>query len=170
MSDFADNYFRGTEGTTHYQDVYVGNSATDTISAYVNDFGTGGTNYAFRKDGGGVPEPTSWALMISGFGLTGGPEPSPDGGCSLSTKADLDAPPVRGSAALSYPAAKVRLNPTGPVSLRFLGCPPGATAGLALEAGVQESWQSEPRGGGCAYGDLSCRLVRSGRWRGVSQA
>ena len=69
--DFADNYFRGTEGTTHYQDVYVLNEATDTVSAYVNDFGPGGTNYAFRKDGGGVPEPASWALMISGFGLAG---------------------------------------------------------------------------------------------------
>ena len=72
FANFADNYFRGTEGTTHYQDVYVFDAATDTVSAYVNDFGTGGTNYAFRNDSpGGVPEPASWALMISGFGLAG---------------------------------------------------------------------------------------------------
>jgi hypothetical protein len=42
-------------------------------SAYVNDWAIGAqyTNYAFRVDGA-VPEPTTWALMILGFGLVGG--------------------------------------------------------------------------------------------------
>jgi hypothetical protein len=41
-------------------------------SAYVTDWAVGEQfrNYAF-KDTGGVPEPATWALMISGFGLAG---------------------------------------------------------------------------------------------------
>ena len=48
---------------------------TDTaISAYVDDNAVGAayTNYVFRLDNGGaVPEPASWALMVGGFGLMG---------------------------------------------------------------------------------------------------
>lgn len=69
-ADFAENYFRGTEGVTHYQDVYIGDPSTDTVSAYVHDFGSNGRNYAFRITNS-VPEPASWALMLGGFGLVG---------------------------------------------------------------------------------------------------
>lgn len=67
---FADNYFRGTEGATYYQDVWIDDPAVDTLSTYVNDFG-GDTsiNYAFRLVG--VPEPATWALMMVGFGGLG---------------------------------------------------------------------------------------------------
>jgi hypothetical protein len=45
-------------------------------SAYVRDHSCGGDcgvglNYAFRIDGGAVPEPATWALMLGGFGLAG---------------------------------------------------------------------------------------------------
>jgi PEP-CTERM motif len=70
---FADNYFRGTEGTTHYQDVYVGDPATDTVSAYVSDFNNQNVNYVFRLDAqGAVPEASTWMMMIVGFGAAGG--------------------------------------------------------------------------------------------------
>jgi len=64
---FAEDYFRGVEGVTHYQDVYVFDPFIDTVSTYVDDFGTGGTNYAFRVSQ--VPEPASLALL--GLGLAG---------------------------------------------------------------------------------------------------
>ncbi len=66
---FADDFFRGTEGVTRYQDVYIYDESVDTVSAYVSDFGNTGINYAFTI--GAVPEPASWAMMIGGFGLTG---------------------------------------------------------------------------------------------------
>jgi hypothetical protein len=44
-------------------------------SAYVNDWAVGDrfTNYAFRfvDDSGAIPEPATWALAITGFGLAG---------------------------------------------------------------------------------------------------
>ncbi len=68
---------------TGYNDPYGGPS----YSAYVldhtcfNRYGNGGAacegdgtqyrNYAFRADGGAVPEPATWGLMILGFGLSG---------------------------------------------------------------------------------------------------
>jgi hypothetical protein len=66
---FNENYFRGTEGTTHYNDVWVGDANTDTVSAYVNDEFTypydwnNTVNYAFRVEG--VPD------TVSTFGLLG---------------------------------------------------------------------------------------------------
>ena len=66
---FADNYFRGTEGVTLYQDVYGSDPSLNTVSAYVSDFNNTGINYAFRI--GAVPETASWAMLIAGFGLTG---------------------------------------------------------------------------------------------------
>ncbi len=66
---FADNYFRGVEGVTHYQDVYVFDEAIDTVSTYVSDFGNSNVNYAFSVSN--TPEPATWALMIGGFGLVG---------------------------------------------------------------------------------------------------
>jgi hypothetical protein len=70
---FADNYFRGTEGTTHYQDVYNYDPATDTVSAYVSDFNNQRVNYVFRvEQAGAVPEPATWGLMLAGFGIVGG--------------------------------------------------------------------------------------------------
>lgn len=64
---FGDTYFRGTEGVTHYKDVYNYDAATDTVSSYVRDFNNTYTvNYAFRTD---VPEPMSLALLATG--LTG---------------------------------------------------------------------------------------------------
>ncbi len=68
-SVFADNYFRGSEGTTHYQDVYTFDAALDTVSAYVGDFSHSPRNFAFIASQ--VPEPASWALMLVGFGLAG---------------------------------------------------------------------------------------------------
>jgi hypothetical protein len=65
----AQDFFRGVEGVTRYQDSYTGDLATATVSAYVNDFSNGGVNYAFTL--AAVPEPASWALLIGGFGLTG---------------------------------------------------------------------------------------------------
>jgi PEP-CTERM motif len=69
---FADNFFRGTEGVTLYQDVYVFDESIDTVSAYVDDFGNDNVNYAFRLVGGAVPEPSTWAMMLLGFGFVGG--------------------------------------------------------------------------------------------------
>ena len=66
---FADTFFRGVEGITRYQDVYIFDESVDTVSAYVNDFGNTNVNYAFAI--AAVPEPESWALLIAGFGLTG---------------------------------------------------------------------------------------------------
>ena len=66
FADFAEDYFRGIEGVTHYQDVYVFDPAIDTVSTYVLDFGPGGENFAFRLD---VPEPGTFALI--GLGLVG---------------------------------------------------------------------------------------------------
>ena len=49
-------------------------SAGDT-SAYVTDWAVGSeyTNYAFKISdaGGAVPEPATWAMLITGFGLVG---------------------------------------------------------------------------------------------------
>lgn len=67
FAEFAEDYFRGVEGTTRYQDVYVYDAAIDTVSAFVNDFGAGGINYAFRVSD--VPEPASFALL--GLALLG---------------------------------------------------------------------------------------------------
>jgi PEP-CTERM motif len=69
---FAENYFRGVEGTTHYQDVYIGDPATDTVSAYVSDFSNQRVNYVFRRIDGAVPEPATWGMMLAGFGVVGG--------------------------------------------------------------------------------------------------
>ena len=67
---FAQDFFRGVEGVTHYQDVYVFDESIDTVSTYVQDFGNQNRNYAFRIDGG-VPEPATWAMMLVGFGGLG---------------------------------------------------------------------------------------------------
>jgi hypothetical protein len=67
---FAHDYFRGTEGTTFYQDVYTFDPAVDTVSTYVSDFGNDSYNYAFRISDA-VPEPANWAMLIAGFGLVG---------------------------------------------------------------------------------------------------
>lgn len=40
-------------------------------SAFIRDNFVNETNYAFRWDGGVVPEPATWAMMIAGFGLVG---------------------------------------------------------------------------------------------------
>ena len=69
FQDFAENYFRGVEGITHYQDVYNFDANLDTVSAYVNDFGAGGRNYAFRVTDTAVPEPAT--LVLLGLGLFG---------------------------------------------------------------------------------------------------
>jgi PEP-CTERM motif len=66
---FAHDFFRGTEGTTRYQDVYVFDVDIDTVSTFVDDFSNGNYNYAFKV--AGVPEPQSWAMLIAGFGLVG---------------------------------------------------------------------------------------------------
>lgn len=69
---FGDHYFRGVEGTAHYQDVYIGDPALDTVSSYVSDFGNRNVNYAFTISGvGAVPEAATWTMLIAGFGLTG---------------------------------------------------------------------------------------------------
>jgi PEP-CTERM motif len=68
---FADDFFRGVEGVTHYQDVYVFDESIDTVSAYVDDFSNTSRNFAFRLQSGAVPEPSTWAMMILGFGLIG---------------------------------------------------------------------------------------------------
>ncbi|TAA41711.1 MULTISPECIES: PEP-CTERM sorting domain-containing protein [Corallincola] len=64
---FAEDYFRGVEGITRYQDVYIFDRDLDTVSAYVRDFGVGGTNYAFRISD--VPAPAPLAML--GLGLAG---------------------------------------------------------------------------------------------------
>ena len=58
----ADNFSLSLDGFYHD----VGDQ-----SAYVYDWAQGAqyTNYAFRI--GSVPEPASWAMMVSGFGLAG---------------------------------------------------------------------------------------------------
>ncbi|MBU1375864.1 MAG: PEPxxWA-CTERM sorting domain-containing protein [Alphaproteobacteria bacterium] len=52
----------------------VNDDGLHAASAYVRDNleGDNAINYAFREDGvAPVPEPASWALMISGFGMAG---------------------------------------------------------------------------------------------------
>lgn len=63
VSKYLGQYYGPTSG-------YTGD-ITGAASALVRDNGVAGTNFAFRADNGGVPEPASWALMISGFGLAG---------------------------------------------------------------------------------------------------
>ncbi|WP_293452821.1 PEPxxWA-CTERM sorting domain-containing protein [Phenylobacterium sp.] len=72
--DYSSKYLGLYYGpTSGYPDQDIGAAA----SAYVSDNATGATytNYAFIDDGqggvGGVPEPATWALMITGFGLAG---------------------------------------------------------------------------------------------------
>jgi len=68
---FAENYFRGTEGVTHYEDVFIGDAATDTVSAYVQDlfdspYANDQTiNYAFRVTHD-VPESAATIVLLSG--------------------------------------------------------------------------------------------------------
>lgn len=63
---FAQDYFRGIEGVTHYEDVYVYDPAIDTVSAYVADFHSAGRNYAFRVEG--VPDGAATVSLV-GAGL-----------------------------------------------------------------------------------------------------
>jgi len=75
-NQFAENYtnkylgqFYGpTSGYNCCGGAYAGVNAA---SAYIHDNGVTGRNYAFRDDGGAVPEPATWGLMIMGFGLSG---------------------------------------------------------------------------------------------------
>jgi hypothetical protein len=77
-SQFAQDYSNKYLGQ-YYGPTYTFNCCgaayqnINAASSYVNDNATGSdfTNFAFRVDGGAVPEPASWALMIGGFGLAG---------------------------------------------------------------------------------------------------
>jgi hypothetical protein len=69
---FADDYFRGTEGTTHYQDAFGSDTDTNTVSAYVSDHGNDNVNYVFRANvASPVPEPGSLALLSTGLVAVG---------------------------------------------------------------------------------------------------
>jgi hypothetical protein len=68
-SVFNDHFFRGVEGTTHYEDVFTHDPSTDTVSTYVSDFGNSNINYAFAINS--VPEPATWTMLVAGFGLVG---------------------------------------------------------------------------------------------------
>ncbi len=90
FSSWVDGYEDSSHliGGTAVADTFVGisgpnyRSGSGNYSAYVFDHacgiyycaGGGGeksTNFAFRIVGGAVPEPASWALMLTGFGLAG---------------------------------------------------------------------------------------------------
>jgi hypothetical protein len=68
--------------TSSYATDYVGHftvtGAPISLTFFTEDYGpydnAGGVALKIVRDGatGGVPEPTSWALMLSGFGLVGG--------------------------------------------------------------------------------------------------
>ena len=63
----------GPEGSIPYLDFFGAGITSITIST-TNDgagFALGGTGGRDNAPPGGVPEPASWALMISGFGLAG---------------------------------------------------------------------------------------------------
>ncbi|THD65046.1 PEPxxWA-CTERM sorting domain-containing protein [Phenylobacterium sp.] len=65
-----DNANDNNDGVRSIVNISDGASATGALdtSAAITEFHTTG----FANVGGGVPEPASWALMILGFGLTGG--------------------------------------------------------------------------------------------------
>lgn len=69
---FAQDYFRGTEGVTHYWDVAVFDPDTDTVSAYVSDlsgspYANGATiNYAFRVTHDTVPDSGATIALLGG--------------------------------------------------------------------------------------------------------
>jgi hypothetical protein len=67
--DVAQNYSLDTGGSGYNSNPGVGSA----YSAYVRDHGTDGNalNWAFKWDGGVVPEPATWGMMILGFGLVG---------------------------------------------------------------------------------------------------
>ena len=66
-SKYLDQFYGPTTG-------YTFGDRTNAASAYVFDNATGSqyTNYAFRIDNApAVPEPTTWILMLAGFGAVG---------------------------------------------------------------------------------------------------
>ena len=63
----GNNFSGGLYFDGNFSYPYTG-ALSSPASAFVSD-NAEGTNYAFRISG--VPEPTTWALMLMGFGLTG---------------------------------------------------------------------------------------------------
>jgi hypothetical protein len=70
---FAQDYSDTAAGGKYADNGAGFDSIDNAASAYVHDNAIGSqfTNYAFRVDGGAVPEPAAWALMIVGFGGAG---------------------------------------------------------------------------------------------------
>lgn len=72
--DYSAKYLGQYYGPSNNGSCCVDENELHAASAYVRDAlrGRNAINYAFRDDGvAAVPEPATWALMISGFGMAG---------------------------------------------------------------------------------------------------